>query len=83
MLVMQNSIGYRISAALACGIACLCSDYAAAADWPQLQGNARRTGNVPQEVLAESLGLRAAVPLTDAILASPIVSDGQLFVIDG
>lgn len=83
MLVMQNSIGYRISAALACGIACLCSDYAAAADWPQLQGNARRTGNVPQEVLAESLGLRAAIPLTDAILASPIVSDGQLFVIDG
>lgn len=70
-----------VSAAL--GVSLLWTLPLAASDWPQLQGNARRTGNVPSESLSDSLGLRAAVPLTDAILASPVVSDGQLIVIDG
>ncbi len=54
-----------------------------ATDWPQLQGDSHRSGNAPNERLSESLGLRAAVPLSDAILASPVVSDGELFVVDG
>ncbi len=58
-------------------------DLLSAADWPQLQGDARRTGNASQEVLVDALGLRAATPLTDAILSSPIVSEGQLIVMDG
>jgi hypothetical protein len=54
-----------------------------AADWPQLQGNAARSGNVPGEVLESPLGLVAMVPLMDGIYASPVVSDGNVFVMDG
>ncbi|MCA9146755.1 MAG: PQQ-binding-like beta-propeller repeat protein, partial [Planctomycetales bacterium] len=54
-----------------------------AADWPQLQGNALRSGNAPEAILPNSLGLLAAIPLSDGIYASPVVSDGSVFVIDG
>ena len=54
-----------------------------AADWPQLQGNALRSGNAPGASLPASLGLVAAVPLTDGIYASPVVADGTIYVIDG
>lgn len=53
------------------------------ADWTQFQGDARRSGNAPGEVLKASLGLEAAVPLTDGIYAAPVVSDGVAYVIDG
>ena len=55
----------------------------ARADWTQLQGDARRSGNAPGEVLKASMGLKAAVPLTDGIYAAPVVSDGVAYVIDG
>lgn len=55
----------------------------AAEQWPQLQGNALRSGNAPDVTLPTSLGLVGAVPMTDAILASPVVADGKVFVIDG
>jgi hypothetical protein len=55
----------------------------AMADWPQLQGDARRTGDAHLVPLADSLGLRGAIPLSDAILASPVVSQGQLIAMDG
>lgn len=54
-----------------------------AADWPQLQGDALRSGNAPEVVLPANLGLLGAVPLTDGIYASPVVADGQVYVIDG
>jgi outer membrane protein assembly factor BamB len=54
-----------------------------AADWPQLQGDALRSGNAPEVVLSANLGLLGAVPLTDGIYASPVVADGQVYVIDG
>ncbi len=54
-----------------------------AGDWPQYQGNAHRSGNAPGETLATTLGLKAAIPLTDAVLAAPVLSRGRLFVIDG
>ena len=53
-----------------------------ASDWPQLQGNSLRSGNVPGESLPDQLGLKAAMALTDAILASPVVSAGTIFTID-
>lgn len=53
------------------------------ADWPQLQGNALRSGNAPQVSLSSELGLVAAIPLSDAIFAAPVVSEGRIFVIDG
>ena len=54
-----------------------------AAEWSQLQGDAKRSGNAPTETLNGSLGLAAAVPLTDGVYASPVVSGGRVFVIDG
>ena len=50
---------------------------------PQIQGNAQRSGNVADEALAESLGLAGTVALTDGIYASPVVSDGTVYVLDG
>lgn len=55
----------------------------AAADWPQLQGNARRTGSCEQNVDLAELGLEAAIPLSDAVLAAPVVSGGSIYVVDG
>ncbi|MFK8110624.1 MAG: PQQ-binding-like beta-propeller repeat protein [Rubripirellula sp.] len=54
-----------------------------AADWPQLLGDPLHSGNAPDVSLEGPLGLIAAIPLTDAILASPVVSDGKAFVVDG
>jgi hypothetical protein len=54
-----------------------------AEDWPQLQGNALRSGNAPAAELQLPLGLVAAIPLTDAIFASPVLSEGIVFVVDG
>ncbi len=57
---------------------------AAAADrWPQLQGDALRSGNAPEVVLPEKIGLLGAVPLTDGIYAAPVVADGLVYVVDG
>ena len=55
----------------------------AAEDWPQFQGDALRSGNAPEVALQTSLGLVAAVPLTDGIFTSPVVSAGKVFVVDG
>jgi len=55
----------------------------AAAQWNQLQGNAQRSGNAPGEELSADIGLLAALPTTDAILAAPVIADGRIFVIDG
>ncbi len=51
-------------------------------DWPQLQGNAQHSGDASHALLPASLGLVAAIPLTDAVLAAPVVSDGKAFVVD-
>jgi outer membrane protein assembly factor BamB len=52
-------------------------------DWPQLQGNAQRSGNAPAAALSTPLGLVGTVPLTDGVYASPVVAHGKVFVIDG
>lgn len=68
---------------IACGLTALCAPSLVWAEWSQLQGDARRSGDRPSEKLPDTLGLRSATPLSDAILASPIVSDGQVVVVDG
>jgi len=66
------------------GWACACAaDKGAQPGWAQLQGDALRSGNAPEAVLEMPLGLLAAIPLTDAIFAGPVVGDGRLFVLDG
>ncbi|HZN34206.1 MAG TPA: PQQ-binding-like beta-propeller repeat protein, partial [Pirellulaceae bacterium] len=56
---------------------------ASGADWPQLQGDALRSGNAPQAALTMPLGLAGTVPLTDGLYAAPVVAGGKVFVIDG
>jgi outer membrane protein assembly factor BamB len=55
----------------------------AAENWPQLQGDALRSGNAADVSLPAELGLVAAVGLTDGIYASPVVADGTIYVLDG
>jgi hypothetical protein len=55
----------------------------AAEDWPQLQGNALRSGDAFDAVIPAKLGLVGAVPLTDGIYAAPVVAGGKVYVIDG
>ncbi len=62
----------------------LSAGVASASDrWTQLQGDALRSGNAPHEVLQLPLGLLGTIPLTDAILAAPVVADGTVYVVDG
>ena len=61
----------------------LISVMARAEEWPQLQGDALRSGNAAKLDLANSIGLVAAIPLTDGIVAAPVVSGGKAIVIDG
>lgn len=55
---------------------------ASAEDWPQLLGDAARSGNALGATLPSRLKLTAAIPLTDAAQASPVVSDGRIIVVD-
>ncbi len=55
----------------------------AADEWPQLKGDAQRSGNAFDASLDMPLGLVAAIPLTDAVFASPVVSQGKVIVLDG
>src|SRR3954454_1620876 len=51
--------------------------------WPQLQGDALRSGNAPGAAVQTPLGLVGAVPLTDGVYAAPVVAGGKVFVMDG
>lgn len=51
--------------------------------WPQLQGDAFRSGDAAGVAIADSLALAAAIPATDGLYAAPVVSPTQVFVIDG
>jgi outer membrane protein assembly factor BamB len=52
-------------------------------DWIQFKYDSCRTGNVPERDVTTPLGLVGAVPLTDAIFTSPVVSAGKVYVVDG
>ncbi|MEZ6131438.1 MAG: PQQ-binding-like beta-propeller repeat protein [Planctomycetaceae bacterium] len=67
--------------ATVCAMAAVVST--ASADWPQVQGDALRSGNAVHERLPTSFSLVAAIPMSDAILAAPVVSDGHVYVVDG
>ena len=55
----------------------------AAEDWTQFKGDALRSGNAPEVSLQTPVGLLAAIPLTDGIFTSPVISRGKVFVVDG
>src|SRR5689334_14192584 len=52
-------------------------------DWTQLKFDGRHSGNAADRDVTTPLGLLAAVPLGDAVLASPVVADGTIYVVDG
>ena len=60
-----------------------CSFTQAADSWLQLKGDSQRSGNAPAISIQTPLSLAAAVPLTDGIYTSPVVSQGTVFVVDG
>ncbi len=57
--------------------------YAAEAQWPQLQGDALRSGNAAHVALPSKLGLVRAVPATDGLYAAPVVDDRSVYIVDG
>ncbi len=70
---------------LAIVLVCVASHHVSvgAEDWPQLLGNSQHSGDAPDRSLQTPIGLVAAIPLSDAVLAAPVVSDGKVIVIDG
>jgi len=54
----------------------------AKADWPQFMRDAAHTGDAAEEALQLPLGLGTRVQLDDAILSSPAVVGGRVFVVD-
>lgn len=78
----RSTEAIRVMVTLCCSVA-LCGNVSADGDWRQLQGNPQRSGNVESEVVPDTLGLTGTVPLSDGIYASPVVSDGIVYVMDG
>ena len=61
----------------------LASGLVAGEDWIQLKNDPRRSGDAPDQAITLPLGLVGAVAMTDAVLTSPVVADGRIFVVDG
>lgn len=59
--------------------ACVC----AGESWEQFKYDSRHSGNAPDRQVVTPLELLAAVPMTDAIFTSPVVSDDHIYVVDG
>lgn len=55
---------------------------ARASDWPQFLRDSQHTGDAAEELLSGPLKLVCQVQLDDAVLTSPVVVDGQVFVVD-
>src|SRR5688572_26532700 len=50
--------------------------------WTQAKFDARRSGNAADRDVGESLGLLAAIPMSDALLSSPVLARGKAYVVD-
>lgn len=67
-------------------VLCCCLGWSALAvsgDWPQLQGNALRTGGAADFQLPRNPGLAAVVAGSDGFYAAPVIADGTIYAIDG
>ena len=51
-------------------------------DWPQRLGNSLRSGDASEVTLGSNFELVAALPLSDAVMASPVVDKDCLIAID-
>ncbi len=54
-----------------------------AANWSQLQGDARRSGDASTIDLPDQLGLVGTIALTDGIYSTPAIAGGMVYVVDG
>ena len=53
-------------------------------DWPQLQFDSGHSGNAPDRTIEPgSLGLVGAVPFSDGLYSSPVIADGNLYLVSG
>ncbi len=55
---------------------------AAGESWPQYKFDSRQSGNVPDRSIRTPLGLVGAVPLSDSLLAAPVVAEGRVYAVD-
>jgi len=55
----------------------------AAENWEQFQYDGRHSGDVPAREVATPLALLAAIPMTDAVFTSPVVSGDYVYAVDG
>ncbi|MHC4916877.1 MAG: outer membrane protein assembly factor BamB family protein, partial [Planctomycetota bacterium] len=62
--------------------AILAAPAASAADWPQFMRDSAHTGNAEDEALKLPLGLVAQVKLDDAVMTSPAVVAGRVYLVD-
>ncbi|UCG47255.1 MAG: PQQ-binding-like beta-propeller repeat protein [Phycisphaerales bacterium] len=51
--------------------------------WEQFKYDSRHSGNVPGRQVTTPLELLAAVPMTDAIFTSPVVTGERIYAVDG
>jgi outer membrane protein assembly factor BamB len=73
-------LGMRLASTLTAVLAM--ASLGSAEDWLQFKFDERHSGNVPGRSVRTPLGLVGAVPLSDAILTSPVIADGQIYVVD-
>lgn len=64
------------------GFQACCLVTASAGDWPQFLRDARHTGDAAEEILPATLHCLARVALEDAVLTSPAVVGGRVYVVD-
>lgn len=75
---MRTATLVLVQVLVACGLA----GAVIANDWPQFMRDAQRTGDAAEQRLRFPLGCVTAVPLDDAILTSPAVVNGVVYVVD-
>ena len=72
----------RVIGSLCTALAMVCAGNVVAADWTQFMRVPEHTGDAHSETLKLPLGLCTFVRLDDAILTSPAVVGGRVFVVD-
>ncbi|MEC7679278.1 MAG: PQQ-binding-like beta-propeller repeat protein [Planctomycetota bacterium] len=53
-----------------------------ASDWPQRLGNALHSGDASGDELGTDFQILAALPLSDSVMASPVINDQYLIAVD-
>ncbi len=84
MLICRQPETMKIAELLVClvlGVS-LAAPAAAAADWPQFMRTSEHAGDAADEELKLPLGLVAQVKLDDAVMTSPAVVGGLVYVVD-